>query len=134
MLLREPAVGGAGDAEQLPYLFCIMPRLQATGQNHHIDRDAPLFAGQRILGLNDELPFLALVTRRVRDLGHLAAHKECPFVEHALVELIVGLVGRAHVDVKVVDRRAGPLVDEVGKLQSLHAADDRAVVVEILVA
>ena len=74
------------------------------------------------------------MTRRVGDFRHLAAHKESPFLEHALIELVIGFVRRAHVNVEVVDRRACPLMHKMRELQALHTTDDRAIVVEVAVA
>src|SRR5512138_3834200 len=99
MLLDEPLVGAARDAELLRYFLRVGPRLQSRRKDHHIDGDAPLFASQRIFHLDDELAFFIRVTRRVRDLRDLAAHEEGAFLQHTLVELIIGLVSRAHVDV-----------------------------------
>jgi hypothetical protein len=52
----------------------------------------------------------------------------------AVVELLHGLARGTDVDVEVVDLRVGLLLDEVGQLQRVHAADAGAVAVGVLVA
>ncbi len=84
--------------------------------------------------MNDEPALFSFIARRIRDLSHFAAHEESPFFKHALIELIVGFVRRAHVNVKVIDRCTRALVDKMRELQSLHAADHRAIIIEILIA
>ena len=134
MFFSEPAIGGAGDAEEFANFFCIATRLQSAREDDHINRDASLLACQRIFHLNDEFSFFVGVPRRISDLCHFAAHKESAFFQHTLIELIVGFISRTHVDVEVVNRCASPFVNEMRELQSLHAANDRAIVVEVPVA
>ncbi len=66
MLLDEPAVGGAGDAEDLGGLLGVLARLQAGGQNDHIHRDAALLADQGVFDLDDELALFGGDARRHR--------------------------------------------------------------------
>ena len=93
-----------------------MARLQTCGKYHHIHRDAALLAGQRILCLHNDLALFGGGPRHVRDLGHLSPNEQGALLQHTLVELIVSLVGGTHVDVEVVDVRAGLLMHQVGKL------------------
>jgi len=68
------------------------------------------------------------------DLRPLAADDMNAFVEHAAVELLVALSVGADVDVELVDLGAGPVLDKVGELESVHAADPRAVAVMVLIS
>ena len=75
-----------------------------------------------------------IVARSISDLGHLASHEQGAFFHNALVELIVGFGGSAHVNVEFIDCRTGAFLDKMRKLQTLHAADGGAVIIEVLVA
>ena len=114
--------------------FGVVARLQTGGEDDHIHRDAALLADQGIFHLDDQLAFFTGQAGSIRDFGYFTADEQGAFFQDALVELIVGLVGGAHIDVELVDGRAGALLDQVGKLQSLHAADRRAVVVVVPIA
>ena len=57
-----------------------------------------------------------------------------PSSQQLVVELLVALARRAHVDVEVVDLGLGVLLEQVRQLQRIHAADARAPAVGLLVA
>ncbi len=93
-----------------------------------------MFACQRIFDLNDELAAFVGVTRRIGDLCHFAAYEQGSFLQYTLIKLIIGFVRCAHINVEVVDHGPRALMDKMGELQPLHTANDRAIVVEILIA
>ena len=98
-------------------------------EHDHVHRDAPDQADQRVLDPDDQLALLHRRDGPVGHLGHPAADESHPFLEQAVVELLVAFAEAAHVDVEVVDLRAGLLLDQVRELQRVHAADARAVLV-----
>ncbi len=98
-------------------------RLQSAREDHHIDRDTPLLSDEGILHLDDQLALFAGLAGSIGDLRDLAADEDRPFLQQPLVELIIGFISRAHVDVEIRDLRPGALLYEVGELQALHAAD-----------
>ena len=60
-------------------LLGVGARLQPGRQDHHVDRDAPLLADQRVFHLDDQLALFAGQAGGVGHLGHLAAHEDaCP--------------------------------------------------------
>ena len=135
--LDDPALGAAGDAEPAGDLVGVGLRLQADRQDDHVDRDPALPAGQGVLDLDDEPAVLGRLLGQAQDVGHLgdpAADEDRALVLDALVELVERLAGRPDVDVELVDARVGVLAHEVGELHALHAADRRAVGVEVAVA
>ena len=69
----------------------------------------------------------------VRDLSY-AAHENRALFHDVLIEFVIIFVRRAHVDVEIVDGRTGAFFDKMGGPGTLHAADDRAVVVVVAVA
>ena len=72
---------------------------------------------------------------RVRiHIGHLAADEVHAFLGDAVVELLHAFARGAHVDVEVVDLGLGALLDQVGQLERIKAADARAPAVGVLVA
>ncbi len=89
------------------------------------------FPCQSVLYLDDQLAFFTGKPGSVGDFGNFAADKQGAFFQDALVELVIFLIGGAHVDVEVVDRSAGTFVDQVGEFESLHAANYRAIVIKV---
>ena len=92
-----------------------------------------MHADKSIFDLYDEFAFFIGCTCSVVYLRHLAADEVGTFLQDPLVELLVAFEGRAHVDIEVVYFGAGAFMDKVGEFQSLHATNDRAVLVVVLI-
>ena len=108
--------------------------LEPRGKDDHIDRDSPHYAGEGIFSPYNKLPLFFRLYRPVGHLGDAAADELDPLVEELVVELLVALARGTHIDVEVVDLGARLLLDHMGKLQGVHAADPGALPVRILVA
>ena len=135
MTLEVEAVGAAAEAEDLRDRLGVLARRQAGRQDHHVGRDAPRDAEQRVFGAHDEPALFFGRKGHVGDLGGAAAHEVHALVHEALVELLVALAVGAHVDVELVDLGLGQvLLDEVRELERVHAADARAELLVVLVA
>ena len=96
--------------------FGVVAGLQAAGQNDHIHRDAPLLADQGIFHLDDQLAFFTGHAGSIRDFCDLTAHELRAFFQQPLVELVVGFVSSAHIDIEICNLCAGALLHQVGKL------------------
>src|SRR5512142_3408583 len=118
MLLDVPAIGGARNAEDLGRLPGVAARLEAGGQDHHVNWNASLHARKRVFDLDDQLALLVRHASYVRDLRNFAPHEYRAFFQDALVELVVILEARAYVDVEVVDSCARTLTHEVREFQA----------------
>ena len=134
MSLDIPTRGTARDTEELPNFFRVVAWLKTCRENDHVHRDASLFADERIFRLNDQFALFARQARGIRHFGDATAHKERPFLENALIKFVIVFERRANVHVKIVDLCARTFLDNVRELETLHAADRRAVVVIVLVA
>ena len=82
---RKNPAAGASDVEHAADLLGVGLRLQAGGEDHHVHRDAPHDAGQRVFHADDQLVFLPGVQGPVRDLGHPAAHEVHALIQQLLI-------------------------------------------------
>jgi len=134
MPLLKKALAGAGDVEEAADFLGVVAALEAGRENHHIHRMRRTTPSRVSSTRRVSMPFLAGIEDPVGDFGHLAADEMHALDEQALVELLEALAGRPHVDVEVEDLGAGVLLEEVGQLEGIHAADARAPAVGVLVA
>ena len=90
-------------------------------------------ARKRVLGDGDELARFGGGCGLVRDLGDLAPDENGALLLAAAVKLFVALSVTALVDVEIVDAGVVTdlLLDQVGVLEGIHAADPRAVLVVV---
>src|SRR5581483_251699 len=122
----EEALRAARDVEQPADFLGIGLRLDPDREDHHVDGDPPDRADEGILGADDQVALLLGRGRLVGHTGHAPADHVHALPEDLVVELLVALSGRAHVDVEVVDLGADAFLHHVRELERVHAADLRA--------
>ena len=116
-------------------LLGVGPRLEGAQQDDHVDRDAALTA-DRACPRPGRSACRPRPGRRAASVTSATRPRtKCmPFLLQPVVELLVVLVQRPHVDVEGVDLGPGLLHHQVPELQGAHAAHGRAVRVVALVA
>ena len=116
VLLHEEAVRAAADAEERarPPPRPRPARGRCTGPPCRPGRAAPARAACPPPG-PPACPSSVSSSGEVGDRGRLAADEADALLEQAVVELLVALPEAAHVDVEVVDLRAGLLLDRGGR-------------------
>ncbi|OPZ85249.1 MAG: hypothetical protein BWY76_01490 [bacterium ADurb.Bin429] len=124
----------AGDIEEAAHVTSVGLRFQAHRQHHHVHRNAPHGADERVFRADDQLALLRRAHRPVRHLGRAPANEVDILFQQLIVELLVAFARRAHVNVEVVDFRAGALFHQVRQLEGIHTTDARAVFIRGVVA
>jgi len=93
MTFEEEAFRTAAHVEQAADALGVGMRLEAGGQNDHVDRNPPDHTSQRILHADDEFAFLLRNESPVGHLAHATADEMHPFFKQLVVEFLVAFAG-----------------------------------------
>ncbi len=132
--LHEKSVLVGAEVEKTGHLLGVRPRFHGRGEDHHIDGDLDETAHEGIVHFHDELSREVGIVRFVRDPGRLAPDEFHILFDEPVIELLVALARRPHVDIELVDVPVGFFLQEMGEFQGIHAAHPAAVFIVVLVA